>query len=297
MTSPTGVQDPADTPAQVKPGPASQDVSPPPILLPRARRQRWAQNVFRLGANSFWNLLSLLLGLALWELIGRTLELAYFPPFTAVADRLVELTTSGRVLPDLVRSVQNLGIGFGIASAAGICVGVLMGRFRLLERMLDPYVYGLMTTPTIVFAPIYFSIFGLDRWAIIFLIIQYSVFIVIVNTVTAVRSVDRELLEMASVFGGNERQKLRKIVLPGALPLVMAGLRLAMGRSVKGMINGELLIAVVGLGATSQGFARAFDAEGVFAVLLVVVLVALAATKLVDLVDRRVNAWLPNSQR
>lgn len=296
MMSPTDLQNPVVTDESVAGG--QPTVSPAaPIALPESRRQRWAQQVFRLGADSFFNILSLVLGLAIWELIGHVVDLAYFPPFTAVAARTVELTTSGRVLPDLARSVQNLAVGFGVASAAGITVGVLMGRFRLLERMLDPYVYGLMTTPTIVFAPVYFSIFGLDRWAIIALIIQYTIFIVIVNTVTAVHSVDRELLEMASVFGGNERQKLRKIVFPGALPLVMAGLRLGMGRSVKGMINGELLIAVVGLGATSQGFARAFDAEGVFAVLLVVVLVALVATKIVDLVDRRVNAWLPNSQR
>lgn len=280
-------------------GPVGERVTPSsPVLLPDSRGQRW---ILRLtgtaGSDGFFNLVSLLIGLAVWEIVGRTLGLIYLPPFSSVLDRLIELTRSGRILGDLGRSVQNLSIGFFVASALGILVGMAMGRFRIIERALDPYVYGLMTAPTIVFAPIYFSIFGLQRWAIVALIIQYSVFIVVVNTVTAVKSVDRELLEMSAVFGSKESQRLFKIVLPGALPLIMAGLRLAMGRAVKGMINGELLIAVVGLGATSQAFARAFDAEGVFAVLMVVVMVALVAVKLVEIVDRRVNSWLPNAQR
>ncbi|MEX2658624.1 MAG: ABC transporter permease [Acidimicrobiales bacterium] len=268
------------------------------MLLPKSRPPRWTWPLSRVyRGDGFFNALSLAAGLAIWEILGRSLDLIYLPPFSNVLRRLVELTADGRILSDLARSLQNLGLGFGIAAVMGILVGTLMGRYTIIERMLDPYVYGFMTSPTIVFAPIYFSIFGLQRWAIVALIIQYAVFIVVVNTVTAVKSVDRELLEMAAVFGSNERQRIRKIVLPGALPLIMAGLRLAMGRAVKGMINGELLIAVVGLGATSQSFARAFDAEGVFAVLMVVVVVALVAVKIVEIVDKRLNGWLPNAQR
>ena len=250
-----------------------------------------------IGTDGFFSMLSLLGGLAIIELLGRSLDVDYFPPFTNVIGRLVELVRDGKILDDLARSVLNLLMGFGIAATSGIVVGVLMGRYKIIEKMLDPYVTAFMTAPTVVFTPIYFSVFGLQRWSIVLLIVQYSVFIIIVNTVTAVQNVDRELVEMASVFGAGEHQRLRKIVLPAALPLVMAGLRLGMGRAVKGMINGELLIAVVGLGATSSNFARARDAEGVFAVLIVVIVVALVAVKLVELVDRRVNGWLPDAQR
>jgi len=269
-----------------------------PVLLPDSRGQRWASLAVRVcTADGFYNLVSLVGGLLLWEIIARVFERPYLPAFTSVVDRLWELIRSGEILGDLSRSVQNLGLGFAFAAVLGVVVGTLMGRYAVIEKMLDPYVYALMTAPTVVFTPVYFSIFGLQRWAIVALIVQYSIFVIIVNTVTAVKTVDRELVEMASVFGAREHQRITKIVLPAALPLIMAGMRLGMGRAVKGMINGELLIAVVGLGATSEGFARAFDAEGVFAVLLVVVFVALAATKLVELVDRKVNAWLPNSQR
>lgn len=287
-----GIEGPKGGSVRVEPIPTE------PVLLPKSRPQRWTWGVSRVyRGDGFFNAISLGIGVVIWEILARSLDLVYLPPFSNVLGRLVEITADGRILGDLGRSLQNLALGFGIASVTGILVGTLMGRFTIIERMLDPYVYAFMTAPTIVFAPVYFSIFGLERWSIVALITQYAVFIVIVNTVTAVKSVDRELLEMAAVFGSNERQRIRKIVLPGALPLIMAGLRLAMGRAVKGMINGELLIAVVGLGATSQSFARAFDAEGVFAVLMVVVIVALVAVKLVEIIDRRVNRWLPNAQR
>lgn len=267
-------------------------------LADEARELRWANAATRLReGDSYYGIVSLVSGLLIMEIGARILDVRYFPPITAVLGRLIRLTRDGEILSDVLRSVQNLALGFSITVVVGVTVGLLMGRYSVIEKMLDPYVIGFMTSPTIVFAPVYFSIFGLARWSIVLLIVQYSLFIVIVNTITAVHSVDRELVEMSSVFGAGERQRLWKIVLPASMPLIIAGLRLGMGRAVKGMINGELLIAVVGLGATSQNFARARDAEGVFAILIVVILVALAAVKIVEIVDKRVNGWLPNAQR
>jgi NitT/TauT family transport system permease protein len=276
-------------------GPALREDEP---LADEARELRWSNTATRLReGDSYFAIVSLVTGLLIMEIGARILNVQYFPPISAVLGRLIQLTRDGEILSDVLRSVQNLSLGFSITLVVGVTVGLLMGRFSAIEKMLDPYVIGFMTSPTVVFAPVYFSIFGLARWSIVLLIVQYSLFIVIVNTVTAVHSVDRELVEMSSVFGAGERQRLWKIVLPASLPLIMAGLRLGMGRAVKGMINGELLIAVVGLGATSQNFARARDAEGVFAILIVVILVALAAVKIVEIIDSRVNSWLPNAQR
>lgn len=255
----------------------------------------WLQ---RFAGDVLPSFLSLAVGLIAWESLGRILQLQYLPPLSQVILRLVELVASGRILGNLLWSLQNLTMGFGAAAFIGVAVGVAMARFRWLEKILDPYVYALLTAPTVVFVPIYFTLFGLTRWAIVGLIIQYGVFIVIVNTVTAVKDVDRELLEMAAVFGASSETKMvLKIVMPAALPFISAGLRLGMGRSVKGMINGEILIAVLGLGGMSNAFARAYDAGGVLAILLVVVVVALAANKLVEVVDDRVNAWLPSTYR
>ena len=102
---------------------------------------------------------------------------------------------------------------------------------------------------------------------------------------------------MSMVFGANERQQMRLIYLPSSLPLIFASLRVALARSVKGMINGELLIAVIGLGAFSSKFASVYDAEGVFAVALLVVLVAIVLSGCLNMVNKRVNSWVPNIRK
>jgi NitT/TauT family transport system permease protein len=237
-------------------------------------------------------------GAVLWEVLGRSLDLIFLPPASDVVVRFWELIVSGPALEELAGSLSNLAIGYLIAAVSGVAVGVAMARITWLEQALDPYVYAFLTAPTIVFVPIYFAIFGLSHWAIVALIVQYAVFIIIVNTVTAVKTVDTELVEMARVFGArNELVVVHKVLLRAALPLISSGLRLGLGRSIKGMINGEILIAVVGLGGLSSRFGRAFDSEGVLAVLLLVIIVALVLDRGALYLDRRVNAWLPSTYR
>jgi NitT/TauT family transport system permease protein len=241
---------------------------------------------------------SLVAGVLVWEILGRTMHLLFLPPASGVVRRMWALVTSGEVLPELSGSLQNLALGYAIAAVTGVLIGVAMARIRWLERALDPYVYAFLTAPTVVFVPIYFSLFGLSRWAIVALIVQYAVFIVVVNTITAVQTVDVELVEMARVYGArSEPVIVRKVLLRAALPLIAAGLRLGLGRAIKGMINGEILIAVVGLGGLSSAYGRAFDPEGVLAILLVVIIVALVLDRGAQALDNRVNAWLPTTYR
>jgi NitT/TauT family transport system permease protein len=252
----------------------------------------------QLGSDWILSAGALLVGVGFWEVLGRQLDLLFLPPASDVIVRCWELVVSGPALEELAGSLSNLAIGYLIAAVAGVVVGVAMARNKWVEQALDPYVYAFLTAPTIVFVPIYFAIFGLSHWAIVALIVQYAVFIVIVNTVTAVKTVDTELVEMAKVYGArNELVIVRKVVLRAALPLISSGLRLGLGRSIKGMINGEILIAVVGLGGLSSAFGRAFDSEGVLAVLLLVIIVALALDRVALYLDRRVNAWLPSNYR
>jgi NitT/TauT family transport system permease protein len=174
-----------------------------------------------------------------------------------------------------------------------------MGAYRKAEMALDFYVYALLTAPTLVFAPLFFSVFGPanSRLSILGVIIMYTVFIIIVNTTSAIRSVPAPLVEMGRSYCASERKLFLRIILPAATPLIMAGLRLAMGRAVKGMINGEMFIAIVGLGEVVTSAGDRFDAEGVLAVLLVIISVAMVAVKAVQLVDQRLTGWLPSTAR
>jgi NitT/TauT family transport system permease protein len=241
--------------------------------------------------------LSLLGGALLWEAFARIWDVSFFPPLSDVLLRLGHMVADGEILRSLGNSLVNLVIGFAVSVVVGVGVGLLMGAYRKVDQALDLYVYALLTAPSLVFAPIFFSIFGLGRASIVGVIVMYATFIIIINTATAIRSVPVSLIEMGRSFCANDWQIFRRIVIPAAMPLIMAGLRLGMGRAVKGMINGEMFIAAVGLGAVVMDAGRRFDAETILAVLLVIIAVAVATMKLVQLLDRRVTAWLPSTSR
>lgn len=241
--------------------------------------------------------LSLLVGVATWELIGRIWDVSFFPALSEVVAQLVELIRDGRILGNLSASLTNLASGFGISVVAGIVIGVAMGMIPIVNSALDVYVYALLTAPSLVFAPIFFSIFGLGRGSIVALIVVYAVFIIIINTADGVRSVPIELIEMAQTYNASRFQIARRVILPAAMPMIMAGLRIGVSRAVKGMINGEMFIAVVGLGRVVTEAGGRFDAASVLAVLLVIIAVAWAASAVVQIIDRRLTSWLPEVNR
>lgn len=242
-------------------------------------------------------LVGILLGMAAWEVAGRSLDVLVVPPFSVVGARLIELVVSGQILPHLMISLTNLGIGFGISLVVGIAVGMAMGWFRSIDYALSPYVNALLTAPSLVFAPIFFAFWGVGRETIVALIVSYSIWVVIVNTSVAIREMPQDLAEMAISYGASPRHVFRYIAVPAALPLIMAGIHVALGRAVKGMINGEMFIAVVGLGLIIMNAGRALDIPTVLAVLLVVLIVGLSALQVFYVVERRLTHWLPSTSR
>lgn len=271
MTSPTSV----DQPGTVRGRPAP---------TPPAVRRGLPDGAVRL--------LGIVVGVVLWEFLGRVLQLSFFPPASAVFARMAEMIIGGEIWPSLRVSLQNLGYGLVIMFAIGLPVGVLMGVSHAINAALEPYVNTLLAAPSLVFAPIFFSLFGLSRWSIVSLIVFYGVFILILNTATAVGRPRQDLIEMADSLCATRWQKIRWVVLPGAMPLLMTGVRVASGRAVEGMINGEMLIAVIGLGFIVQSAGQRFDATTVLAVLFVIVGIALLVGRVVEVLDRRVTRWV-----
>lgn len=249
------------------------------------------------ASNAAPTVIGLAAGIILWEVVARAWDVIFFPPFSAVVVRLVELTLDGKILESLAGSLTSLAIGFTISVVFGVGIGMLMGAYRKVEMALDVYVYAMLTAPSLVFAPIFFAIFGLGRASVVGVVILYSIFIIIINTVAAIRTVPIELIEMGRSYCATERQLFLKVILPAALPMIFAGLRLGMGRAVKGTINGEMFISAVGLGAVVITAGRRFDAAAVLAVLLVIIIVALVAVKAIQLIDARLTSWLPSTAR
>lgn len=243
------------------------------------------------------SLISLVTAAVAWEVGGRIADVPFFPPLTMVVSTLGDMITSGLIFGNLLISLGNLVLGFGISLVVGIVVGTAMGRYRRVNAALGVYVYALLTAPSLVFAPIFFSIFGAGQGAIVAVVFMYSAFIMIINTASAVENVNPSLSEMGRSYGANEWQLVTRIILPAALPTIFAGVRLGMGRAVTGMINGEMFIAVTGLGRIVTQAGKSFDGAAVLAILVVIIAVALAAVTVVQIVDNRLTSWVPSTSK
>lgn len=237
------------------------------------------------------NVLSFLSLAVLWEVAGRAMNSTLIPPLSQIGAAWWKLLSSGKLLANLSMSLTTLAIGFSLAMLFGIVLGLLMGRFRAVEHFFDLYVNALMSAPSTAFVPVFILWFGLgveSRIAVVFL---FAVFVIIINTMTGVKQVDTVLVEMARSFGAREREIFFKIMLPAALPAIMAGLRLGIGRAVKGMVTGEMLLTLTGIGAMIMQYGSSFATDALFAVILTVLMVALLTMKAVHWIDRRLTGW------
>jgi ABC-type nitrate/sulfonate/bicarbonate transport system permease component len=262
------------------------------LELRPSRRQRVRAFLQGQGRAARPSLVALLIGACAWELVSRLWEIPFLPPLSDVLRATAILIASGQVVGYVVASIIALLIGYGIAVVAGVGLGLLMGRYRKVEYALGLYINALMATPKIVLVPVLFAIFGVSRSVQVAIVFLSAFFIITVSTMGAVRATDATYLEMARSFGASERQAFAKVLLPGSMPLTMAGLRLGMSRAVKGMISGEMLIAVFGLGGLLTTYGSRFDAEKVFAVLLIVVSIALVCGVAMRTIEQRVTRWM-----
>ncbi len=234
---------------------------------------------------------SLIVGLIIWQVVGVLKVSISFPPFTDVVKAWIMLFNKGRIQQPLLDSLYELLLGFAIAAVVGVIIGTLMGRYRTARMIFEPYINAAMSSPIVAFVPILILIFGIGRSSMIAISFLMAVFVVIVNTQSGIRNSEANLIEMARSFGATEWQLLTLILIPGALPAVMTGLRAAVGRAVRGVIVGEMLIAVVGTGGLIDEYGQSFNIPYLWALLLTVMLMAVVPMGVVDLADKRLHHW------
>ena len=235
------------------------------------------------------NVISILSLAVLWEVTGRIMDSTLIPPLSRIGAAWWKLLASGKLAANLTLSLTTLAAGFFLAVSIGIIIGLLMGRFRAVEHFLDLYVNVLMSAPTTAFVPVLIMWFGLgveSRIAVVFL---FAVFVIIINTMTGVKQVDSVLVEMARSFGAKEKEIFFKIILPAAMPAIMAGVRLGMGRAVKGMVTAEMLLTLTGIGAMIMQYGSSFATDSLFAVILTILIIAMITMRAVQWLDRRLT--------
>jgi NitT/TauT family transport system permease protein len=242
-------------------------------------------------------LIGLAFGALAWEIIGAAKVSRFLPPLHDVVGRIWTLLRTGQLGDPLTQSLRNLLIGYAISVGIGVTIGTAMAVSKYIDYALRIYVNGLMATPSILLVPILYVIFGLSSFTLIAVIVLYATVFIVANTRSAVMGSRHDLTEMSRAFGTHPVRGFFEVTLRSAGPEIFGGLRLGMGRAVKGMFNGELLIAVVGLAQIERTYAGAFDATGILAIALTILIIAVVLTAALEALNRALNSWAVSQAR
>jgi NitT/TauT family transport system permease protein len=231
---------------------------------------------------------SLILWALLWEAIGR-LELTFFvPAFSTVIMTLIELVQTKVFQKALSETAYAFSVGIGASVLIGIPTGILMGKSRLLDEMLLPWVNIFISAPLTALVPVLMVLFGFGTKTIIITTALFAVWIIILNARAGVMQINRSLVEMARSFGAGPFTAFYKIYFWAALPEILGGVRIGVIRAVKGVIIGQLLVSIVGFGALFELYSSNFLMAHFWAVLLVLFTLAFAIAEFLSFLERKV---------
>ncbi len=235
--------------------------------------------------------LSVLAGIALWEIAGRSTSKAFMVPFSETLLRLWQLIARGPFIAQFLDSSQLFLTGFLLALAVGAPLGLLLARVRMLRIGIEPYLMLLYATPMVALIPFILSMMGFGFAPKVLVVFLFAVFPVIYNTVEGARSIKPELIEVAQSYRSSEWALWREVMLPYTLPFMMTGVRQAIGRALVGMIAAEFFLSSTGLGQLIMGASQDFDTAGVFASILVIGLIGVALTRLGQAIEEHFARW------
>lgn len=231
-------------------------------------------------------------GLILWELVGRFGPFAFFPPLSDAVGSLIDQASRGVFWSDAAQTFRTMLIGFVLAWVMGMVVGILIGRFAAADAVLGMYVDLFQSAPASALVPALVLIFGLGSESIVAIVFFFSFFIIVVNVSTGIKETSPALLEMGRSVGAGELTMLRRVILPSAMPFILAGTRLGVGRAFSGVILGEMIIALRGLGGRLMTLGGSFNMPALFGILLGIVIIALTVMGLLRVLERRVLRWM-----
>ncbi len=242
----------------------------------------------RSNRNKIIRLISVIAVLVGWEVFGRQIEPLFMSYPTAIAVSATEMIRSGELIAALLDSLGTLLLGFVVASVIGIAIGLLIGRYRMVEAATDWLVNALYATPLVAIIPLVVLWFGLGFSAKLFIVVILAIFPILINTAAGVRNVPQPLLDVGFAFDATERQLFTKFILPASLPYMMTGLRLGVGRAIIGMVVAEFFTAITGLGALIVKYGNQYDTAAMFVPILTLMVLGVTLTALM----RRIEGWI-----
>src|SRR5918996_5150724 len=236
-------------------------------------------------------LFSLLIWFIAWELIGQAKLSTIVPPFSDVIAAGITILPTEKFSTAVSISLRSYAIGMGLAILVGIPLGIAMARVKSIGRILGMWVNIFVSAPISALVPILMAVIGIGETTVVVTVFLFAVFVIILDTQVGMKQADRSLVEMARCFGATRQQVYTKILFLSALPEILAGVRLGVIRGVKGVVIGQLLIAIIGVGELFELYSQNFLMEEFWALVIIVFSFAFALSELVGLVERRVEYY------
>jgi len=230
---------------------------------------------------------SIVVVIALWEIFGRQVNPLFLSYPSAIGRAFLQIVVTGEFQRSALGSLHVFAVGLSAALVLGIAIGLLMGRYRLAEYLLDPYVYAFDATPRVALIPLLLLWFGLGNSSKIAIVFLSGLFPVLMNTFSGVRTVSAQLVEVGRAYGAGEGQLFTKVILPASLPFIMAGIRLAVGRALIGIITAEMFTAVTGMGALLVRYSSALATDKFFVPVILLALLGVLLSNIVEKLQKR----------
>lgn len=234
---------------------------------------------------------SLVIWALVWELIGRTGYSFFLPPLSDVIITLFEIFPSPAFQKALYETAYAFIAGVFFAVVIGIPTGIMMGKNRLIDELLLPWVNIFLSAPLTALVPVLMVLFGFGMKSIIITTTLFAIWIIILNARTGVMQINRSLIEMSRSFGASTWDSFTKIYFWAALPEILAGVRIGVIRAVKGVIIGQLLISIVGFGALFELYSANFLMSHFWAVLLVLFSLAFSISEFLAFLERKISYY------
>jgi NitT/TauT family transport system permease protein len=233
---------------------------------------------------------SLLVWCVAWEIVGRLDLMLMLPPFSEVLKAAVELVQTPSWQSATVTTLRAFFIGMVLSILVGVPLGVLMGRVKLADELLGMWVSIFSSAPLSALVPVLMILFGFGEKTIVAAVFLFAIWIIVLDTRAGVRHISPSLIEMARSYGAS-RRALYKIILWAALPEILAGIRLGLIRGVKGVVIGQLLVAIVGYGALFETFSRNFRMAEFWALTIILFAFALLIAELIERLEAKVEFY------
>ena len=267
------------------------DTSPPrksvpaaqPTLADRAREVLLSPNGIRTASVAVF--------FVIWEYYGRRMDPIFMAPPSAIFDAFLQLVQSGALRKAMIQTLWPFSVGMALTVIVGILLGILIAQWRTMEYILDPFINALYAIPRIALVPLIILWAGLEFVGKVTILVSVAIFPITVNTYAGIRDVRGSMLEIGRAYGATEWQIFAKIIMPAAIPFIMAGVRLAVGLAIIGIIVAEFFTAISGLGGMIVEYANVFATAKLFVPIIVIALVGVVLTELVMWLERRMSRW------